>query len=78
MIKDINEKSGVTVFLTSHDVSDIEKLCDRVVIIDRGRIVIDESIKNLKAKYSKKKVVTVRQEETVPLEDIIYDIYTNK
>ena len=78
LIKDINEKSGVTVFLTSHDVSDIEKLCDRVVIIDRGRIVIDESIKNLKAKYSKKKVVTVKQEETVPLEDIIYDIYTNK
>ena len=78
LIKDINEKSGVTVFLTSHDVSDIEKLCDRVVIIDRGRIVIDESIKNLKAKYSKTKVVTVRQEETVPLEDIIYDIYTNK
>lgn len=78
LIKDINEKSGVTVFLTSHDVSDIEKLCDRVVIIDKGRIVIDESIKNLKAKYSKKKVVTVRQEETVPLEDIIYDIYTNK
>ena len=78
LIKDINEKSGVTVFLTSHDVSDIEKLCDRVIIIDKGRIVIDESIKNLKAKYSKKKVVTVKQEETVPLEDIIYDIYTNK
>ena len=78
LIKDINEKSGVTVFLTSHDVSDIEKLCDRVIIIDKGRIVIDESIKNLKAKYSKKKVVTVNQEETVPLEDIIYDIYTNK
>lgn len=78
LIKDINEKSGVTVFLTSHDVSDIEKLCDRVVIIDKGRIVIDESIKNLKAKYSKKKIVTVKQEETVPLEDIIYDIYTNK
>ena len=78
LIKDINEKSGVTVFLTSHDVSDIEKLCDRVIIIDKGRIVIDENIKNLKAKYSKKKVVTVRQEETVPLEDIIYDIYTNK
>ena len=50
LIKDINEKSGVTVFLTSHDVSDIEKLCDRVIIIDKGKIVIDESIKNLKAK----------------------------
>ena len=78
LIKDINEKSGVTVFLTSHDVSDIEKLCDRVIIIDKGKIVIDENIKNLKAKYLKKRVVTVKHEETVPLEDIIYDIYTNK
>lgn len=78
LIKDINEKSGVTVFLTSHDVSDIEKLCDRVIIIDKGKIVIDENIKNLKAKYLKKKIITVKQEETVPLEDIIYDIYTNK
>lgn len=78
LIKDINEKSGVTVFLTSHDVSDIEKLCDRVIIIDKGKIVIDENIKNLKAKYLKKRVVTVKHEETIPLEDIIYDIYTNK
>lgn len=78
LIKDINEKSNVTVFLTSHDVSDIEKLCDRVIIIDKGKIVIDENVKSLKAKYIKKKVVTIKQEETIPLEDIIYDIYTNK
>ncbi len=78
LIKDINEKSNVTVFLTSHDVSDIEKLCDRVIIIDKGKIVIDENVKSLKSKYIKKKVVTIKQEETIPLEDIIYDIYTNK
>lgn len=78
LIKDINEKSNVTVFLTSHDVSDIEKLCDRVIIIDKGKIVIDENVKSLKAKYIKKKVVTIKQEETISLEDIIYDIYTNK
>lgn len=78
LIKDINEKSNVTVFLTSHDVSDIEKLCDRVVIIDKGKIVIDENINVLKKKYLKKKVITVKQEETLPLENIIYDIYTNK
>lgn len=78
LIKEINEKTNVTVFLTSHDVGDIEKLCDRVIIIDKGRIVIDEDINALKGKYMKKKIVTVKKEETVGLEDIIYDIYTRK
>ncbi len=78
LIKDINEKSNVTVFLTSHDVSDIEKLCDRVIIIDKGKIVIDEKIEALKEKYLKKKTITIKQEETISLEDIIYDIYTNQ
>lgn len=78
LINKINEESGVTVFLTSHDVGDIEKLCDRVIIIDKGRIVIDEGIDGLKDTYLKKKIITVKHEETIPLEDIIYDIYTRK
>ncbi len=78
LINKINEESNVTVFLTSHDVGDIEKLCDRVIIIDKGKIVIDEGIDGLKSKYLKKKIITVKHEETVPLEDIIYDIYTRK
>ena len=76
LIKDINEKSNVTVFLTSHDVGDIEKLCDRVIIINEGEIVIDENIHTLKDKYSKTEIITVRKEESIALEDIIYDIYT--
>lgn len=77
LIKEINEKSNVTVFLTSHDVGDIEKLCDRVIIIDKGMIVIDEDINKLKEKYMKTETITIRKEETVALEDIIYDIYTH-
>lgn len=78
LIKTINEKKNVTVFLTSHDVGDIEKLCDRVIIIDQGKIVIDEDIKKLKEKYMKTETITVRKEESVALEDIIYDIYTHQ
>lgn len=78
LIKDINEKSNVTVFLTSHDVGDIEKLCDRVIIIDKGKIVIDENIETLKSKYMKSETITVKKEATIALEDIIYDIYTHQ
>jgi len=76
LIKEINEKSNVTVFLTSHDVGDIEKLCDRVIVIDKGTLVIDDEIDVLKEKY-KKRNATTGEEETIALEDIIYDIYTN-
>lgn len=77
LIKEINEKDNVTVFLTSHDVSDIEKLCDRVIIIDKVRIVIDENIEHLKEKYSNIQNTVSAENEQFGLEDIIYDIYTN-
>ena len=51
LIKRMNKEFGTTIFLTSHDVGDIEKLCKRVIIINDGKIVLDESILN----YNKKK-----------------------
>ena len=43
-----NEEEGVTIFLTSHDAGDIEKLCKRVVIVDRGSILLDADVQALK------------------------------
>jgi ABC-2 type transport system ATP-binding protein len=37
-------RSGHTVFLTSHVLEVVERLCDRVAIINRGRLVIDDSM----------------------------------
>lgn len=59
IIKVLNEKENVTVFLTSHDMSDVERLCNRVIIIDKGRLVLDDTIENIKDKYSKTKSITV-------------------
>ena len=59
IIKKLNEDENVTVFLTSHDMSDIERLCDRVIIIDHGTLVVDSKISELKDKYSKVKTVTI-------------------
>lgn len=52
-----------TLLLTSHDTDDIEKVCDRVIIIDKGNILLDESLSNLKSQYIKKKVLTLVTEE---------------
>lgn len=48
LIKRMNKEYKTTVFLTSHDISDIEKLCKRVVIVNHGKIVLDDALINLK------------------------------
>ena len=60
LIKKMNKEYHTTIFLTSHDVSDIEKLCKRVIIINDGKIVMDDSMTNLKYHYMDKKVVEVK------------------
>ena len=60
MIHRINREEGVTVFLTSHDVGDVEQLCRRAVIINHGRIVLDSTVDALKRGYLHKKVIRVQ------------------
>jgi fluoroquinolone transport system ATP-binding protein len=48
------KKAGGTVFLTSHIMSDVDQLCDRVAFIVDGKIIEMDSPRNLKLKYGKK------------------------
>lgn len=50
-IKEINKEFGTTVILTTHDLSDIEELCERIIIIDRGSKIYDGSLDDIKKKY---------------------------
>lgn len=50
-IKKINEEEGTTVILTTHDLSDIELLCERIVMIDKGKKVFDGEIDRLKKEF---------------------------
>ncbi len=50
-IKKINEEDGTTVILTTHDLSDIELLCERIVMIDKGKKVFDGEISQLKHNF---------------------------
>lgn len=68
LIKRINEEENTTIFLTSHDMGDIEKLCRRMIIINFGKILMDDSVKNLKYSYDNKKIVSIRYSDPVSLE----------
>lgn len=48
LIRRINDEDKTTIFLTYHDVGDIEKICRRAIIINHGDIVWNDTIKALK------------------------------
>lgn len=66
LIRQMNRELGTTIFLTSHDVGDIEKLCRRIIIVNSGRIVLDDSMEHLKFHYLNRKIVEAKlSKETV-------------
>jgi len=59
VIKTVNRQQGTTVFLTSHDVGDIEEVCARTMIVNHGHIVLDAQTADLKKDYLRSKAVSV-------------------
>ena len=55
----INKEEKITIFLTSHDTEDIQSICDRCIIINHGKIVIDEPTNRLMKDYVKNKTITI-------------------
>ncbi|MDA0204394.1 MAG: ATP-binding cassette domain-containing protein [Acidobacteria bacterium] len=49
-LKEINQEFGTTMLLTTHDLADIEELCDRLMLIDHGRILFDGQLDSLKSR----------------------------
>nr|WP_295679802.1 ATP-binding cassette domain-containing protein [uncultured Lachnoclostridium sp.] len=67
LIKKMNKEYGMTVFLTSHDVGDIEKLCKRIIIVNHGKIVLDDSMEKVKYHYLDKKIIEIKMKEEMAL-----------
>ena len=57
------KKKGVTIFLSSHNLSEIERYCDRVVILKDGRIVDDLDMSQVKTRHQQQVTYTTRQGE---------------
>ena len=58
-IKELNKKYNITVILTTHDMKDIEELCSRIIIIDKGSILYDGSLKDIKYKFGNTKTIII-------------------
>lgn len=64
-IKKVNKEKEITFLLTTHDLEDIEELCDNIIIINKGKIVYDDSLEKLKNDYLKTKIFQIKFKEAV-------------
>ncbi len=65
-IRELNQRKGTTVILTTHDMQDIEALTNRILLIGKGQILLDGSLSQLKEKYTDKKQLTVSYSGPAP------------
>ncbi len=64
LIREWNRDEGLTVFLTSHDAGDIEHVAKRVIVINHGRVVIDDKVSRIRREFLRSKVLSVKFHET--------------
>jgi ABC-2 type transport system ATP-binding protein len=62
---EVNKAYQTTILLTTHDMSDVEKLCSRVIIINSGKKIFDGHLDNLKADYGSGEAMTIHLEAEV-------------
>jgi ABC-2 type transport system ATP-binding protein len=65
-LTEINRERGVTIMLTTHDLDDIERLCDRMLIIDHGSLIYDGGLETLRERYGGERTLVVDLEEPAP------------
>lgn len=65
LIRDIS-KEGTTIFLTSHNLDEIEKLCDEIAIMDKGKIVLQGNLATLKSEFKKELEVHIKHGTITP------------
>ncbi len=65
-IRQINQEKKTTVILTTHDMQDIEALTQRIILIGKGRVLLDGSLAQLKARDSQHKTLTILFKGTFP------------
>jgi ABC-2 type transport system ATP-binding protein len=65
-IRAMHRERGLTVMLTSHDLGDIEELCERLIMIDRGRIVYDGALAEITDRFGWERTLRLELAEPAP------------
>lgn len=75
-IKEIHQKYGTTIILTTHDLQDIEQLCSRIIIIDEGKLVYNGTREDLMDQFGNQVSVSIRFVDNEKVDcDILTDLF---
>lgn len=72
-IREMNEKDGITMIFTTHDMQDIEKTCRRLIVIDEGSKIYDGSLNGIRQQFAAVRQVEIEfafNEEIAPIENV--------
>ncbi len=78
LIRELNKRKNTTIILATHDMSDVETLCSRIIIIDKGKIIYDDSLDKLKDRFKIYRKVKIRlkkdliETEIANLENLLF------
>lgn len=72
-IAEINQNENTTIILTTHDLSDIELLCKRIVMIDKGKKVYDGELDRMKKKYGKMREIHINMKDSEDISKLEFD-----
>ena len=70
-IKILNKKYKTTIILTTHDMKDIEELCSRIIIIDKGKILYDGNLENIKYEFGNIKTIIFKNNAKFNKDELI-------
>lgn len=71
-ITEINQNEKTTIILTTHDINDIELLCKRIVMIDKGKKVYDGALDKMKEKYGKMREIHINLKSTEDMNKLAF------
>jgi len=71
-LREVQRDSNITLLLTSHDMDDVERVCDRVLVINKGRKVYDGELPKLMDEYNQRRFIKVYFEHAPDSFDVFY------
>ncbi|WP_322787010.1 ATP-binding cassette domain-containing protein [Pseudobacteroides cellulosolvens] len=77
VIKELNTRNKTTILLTTHDISDLEILCKRIIIVDKGSTIFDGDIQKVNSLFGAYRVLRLEMSEQFDLEELSNKIKSN-
>ena len=74
LIRKLSREEGITVFLSSHDLAEVQAVCDRVGIIKDGEMILVENVESLREKFMQNVRVTFQDVNNMPTEENFAEI----